>query len=36
MSFSSTLEAEALTLRPAFWSTAITSLEEIPFSFAIS
>ena len=36
MSASSTLEAAAFTLRPAFWSTAITSFEGIPFSFAIS
>ena len=33
---SSTLEAAAFTSRPARWSTAMTSFEGIPFSFAIS
>src|SRR3954463_3010452 len=36
MSFSSTLEADAFTSSPAFCSTAMTSLLEIPRSFAIS
>src|SRR5438270_5828615 len=36
MSFSSTLEADAFTSSPAFWSTAMTSLLEIPRSLAIS
>ena len=36
MSSSSTLEAAAFTLKPAFWRIARTSLLEIPFSFAIS
>jgi hypothetical protein len=36
ISASSTLEAAALTSRPAAWSTARTSFEEIPRSLAIS
>src|SRR5436305_15315891 len=36
MSFSSTLEADAFTSSPAFCRTAMTSLLEIPRSFAIS
>ena len=36
MSSSSTLEAAAFTLKPAFWRIARTSLLGIPFSFAIS